>query len=40
MRFYDAVLALLGLKRKRTFKIAISYALEDFSGVKPAAAAA
>ena len=33
MRFYDAVLAPLGLKRRRTFKIAISYAPEDFSGV-------
>lgn len=32
MRFYDAVLAPLGLKRKRTFKIAISYAPENFSG--------
>jgi catechol 2,3-dioxygenase-like lactoylglutathione lyase family enzyme len=33
MRFYDAVLAPLGLKRKRTLKIAISYAPEGFSGV-------
>ncbi len=33
MRFYDAVLAPLGMKRKRTFKIAISYAPGDFSGV-------
>ena len=33
MRFYDAVLAPLGLKRKRTFKIAISYAPENFSGI-------
>jgi len=33
MRFYDAVLAPLGMKRKRTFKIAISYAPPDFSGV-------
>jgi catechol 2,3-dioxygenase-like lactoylglutathione lyase family enzyme len=33
MRFYDAVLPPLGMKRKRTFKIAISYAPPDFSGV-------
>jgi len=33
MRFYDAVLTPLGMKRKRTFKIAISYAPPDFSGV-------
>ena len=33
MRFYDSVLAPLGLKRKRTFKIAISYAPENFSGI-------
>ena len=33
MRFYDAVLAPLGMKRRRTFKIAISYAPDDFSGV-------
>src|SRR3954468_17429666 len=33
MRFYDTVLAPLGMKRKRTFKIAISYAPPDFSGV-------
>ena len=33
MRFYDAVLAPLGMKRKSTFKIAISYAPPDFSGV-------
>ena len=33
MRFYDAALAPLGLKRTRTFKIAASYAPEDFSGV-------
>ena len=33
MRFYDAVLAPLGMKRKRTFKIAVSYAPPDFSGV-------
>src|ERR1041385_2255759 len=33
MRFYDAALAPLGLKRTRTFKIAASYALPDYSGV-------
>jgi catechol 2,3-dioxygenase-like lactoylglutathione lyase family enzyme len=33
MRFYDAVLAPLVMKRRRTFKIAISYASDDFSGV-------
>lgn len=33
MRFYDSVLAPLGLKRKRTFKVAISYAPENFSGI-------
>src|SRR5204862_6566963 len=33
MRFYDAVLAPLGMKRKRTFKIAVSYAPPDFSDV-------
>ena len=33
MRFYDSVLAPLGLKRKRTFKVAISYAPDDFSGI-------
>lgn len=33
MRFYDAVLAPLGLARKRTFKIAVSYAPEGFAGV-------
>jgi catechol 2,3-dioxygenase-like lactoylglutathione lyase family enzyme len=32
MRFYDAVLAPLGLVRKRTAKIAIAYAPSDFSG--------
>ena len=31
MRFYDAALAPLGMKRTRTFKIAASYAPEDFS---------
>jgi catechol 2,3-dioxygenase-like lactoylglutathione lyase family enzyme len=33
MRFYDAALAPLGLTRKRTFRIAVSYAPGDFSGV-------
>src|ERR1044072_1075992 len=33
MRFYDAALAPLGLKRRRTFRIAASYAPPDFSGV-------
>lgn len=33
MRFYDSVLAPLGLKRTRTFKVAISYAPENFSGI-------
>jgi catechol 2,3-dioxygenase-like lactoylglutathione lyase family enzyme len=33
MRFYDAALAPLGLKRRRTFKIAASYAPDDYSGV-------
>ena len=33
MRFYDAVLAPVGLKRHRTFKIAIGYAPADFAGV-------
>jgi catechol 2,3-dioxygenase-like lactoylglutathione lyase family enzyme len=33
LRFYDAVLAPLGLTRKRTFKIAVSYAPPDFSDV-------
>ena len=33
MAFYDATLAPLGLTRKRTFKIAASYAPPDFSGV-------
>ena len=32
MRFYDAALAPLGLKRTRTFKIAASYAPKGFSG--------
>jgi catechol 2,3-dioxygenase-like lactoylglutathione lyase family enzyme len=32
MRFYDAALAPLGLKRRRTFKIAASYASDDFAG--------
>jgi catechol 2,3-dioxygenase-like lactoylglutathione lyase family enzyme len=33
MRFYDAVLAPLGMTRNRTFKIAVSYAPPDFTGV-------
>jgi catechol 2,3-dioxygenase-like lactoylglutathione lyase family enzyme len=33
LRFYDAVLATLGLVRKRTAKIALAYAPEDFSGL-------
>jgi catechol 2,3-dioxygenase-like lactoylglutathione lyase family enzyme len=33
MRFYDSMLAPLGMTRKRTFKIAVSYAPADFSGV-------
>ena len=33
MAFYDAALAPLGLLRRRTFKIAVSYAPADFSGV-------
>jgi catechol 2,3-dioxygenase-like lactoylglutathione lyase family enzyme len=33
MKFYDAALEPLGLKRTRTFKIAASYAPLDFSGV-------
>src|SRR3954463_15951318 len=33
LRFYDAVLAPLGLVRKRTAKIALAYAPEDFSGL-------
>lgn len=33
LRFYDTVLAPLGLVRSRTAKIAIAYAPEDFSGV-------
>ena len=33
MRFYDAALAPLGLKRTRTFKIAASYAPDAYSGV-------
>jgi catechol 2,3-dioxygenase-like lactoylglutathione lyase family enzyme len=32
MKFYDAALAPLGLTRRRTFKIAASYAPADFSG--------
>ena len=33
LRFYDAALAPLGLRRARTFKVAASYAPPDFSGV-------
>jgi catechol 2,3-dioxygenase-like lactoylglutathione lyase family enzyme len=33
MDFYDAVLAPLGLKRKRTHKIAIGYGPEGFAGI-------
>jgi len=33
LRFYDAVLAPLGLRRRRTAKIALAYAAEDFSGL-------
>ena len=33
LRFYDAVLAPLGLVRKRTAKIGLAYAPEDFSGL-------
>ena len=33
LRFYDAALAPLGLVRKRTAKIALAYAPEDFSGL-------
>ena len=33
MRFYDAALAPLGMKRTRTFKFAASYAPLEFSGV-------
>ena len=33
MRFYDAVLATIGVERKRTYKAAISYASPDFAGV-------
>lgn len=32
MKFYDAALAPLGLARRRTFRIAASYAPRDFSG--------
>src|SRR5258708_32180920 len=33
LRFYDAALAPLGLVRRRTAKIALAYAPEDFSGL-------
>jgi catechol 2,3-dioxygenase-like lactoylglutathione lyase family enzyme len=32
-RFYDSVLKPLGLVRKKTFKVAVSYAPMDFDGV-------
>jgi len=32
MRFYDTVLATIGLKRKRTYKAAMCYAPEEFIG--------
>jgi hypothetical protein len=35
MRFYDAVLAPLGLFRKATHRTAIAYGPEDFSGLNP-----
>jgi catechol 2,3-dioxygenase-like lactoylglutathione lyase family enzyme len=35
MRFYDAVLAPLGLARKATHRAAIGYGPQDFSGVNP-----
>jgi catechol 2,3-dioxygenase-like lactoylglutathione lyase family enzyme len=35
MRFYDAVLAPLGMARKTTHRVAISYGPEDFTGVNP-----
>jgi len=34
-RFYDPVLATLGLNRVKTFKIAIAYAPQGFSGIEP-----
>lgn len=34
-RFYDPVLATLGLTRVKTFKIAIAYAPQGFSGIEP-----
>lgn len=33
MRFYDAVLAPLGLERHKTFRIALGYAPKGFSGI-------
>jgi catechol 2,3-dioxygenase-like lactoylglutathione lyase family enzyme len=33
MRFYDAVLAPLGLRRNKTFKVAIGYAPAGFAGI-------
>jgi catechol 2,3-dioxygenase-like lactoylglutathione lyase family enzyme len=32
-RFYDEVLKPLGLKRRKTFKVAVSYAPQDFDGI-------
>jgi catechol 2,3-dioxygenase-like lactoylglutathione lyase family enzyme len=34
MRFYDAVLATIGVTRKKTYKIAIGYAPEQFTGIE------
>lgn len=34
-RFYDPVLATLGLTRVKTFKIAIAYAPQGFAGIEP-----
>jgi catechol 2,3-dioxygenase-like lactoylglutathione lyase family enzyme len=34
MRFYDAVLATIGVTRKRTYKAAIGYAPEGFTGME------
>ena len=33
--FYDPLLATLGLVRVRTFKIAVAYAPENFTGIEP-----
>jgi len=32
LRFYDAALAPLGITRKNTYKVAASYAPEDYAG--------